>query len=101
MSESYHNTVPESGETLQVYKDKAATQDKRVLDFFKSNSRAMLSPSEILYLVFEGEGVPLTSVRRAISNLDKKGLIFRTKLTIEGQYGRQEGTWMYKQKPEQ
>ena len=52
------------------------------------------TPSAIRRMVLPD--APLTSVRRAMTNLTKDGLLEKTELKAEGIYGRPEHFWKYK-----
>ena len=72
MEENYHNTVPEEGERLHGYQEKAKTRDQMVLEVFKWNQGVTFTPSDIYEILTEwGDKILLTSVRRAISNLTR------------------------------
>ena len=75
---------------------KAVEQEAAVLAFFRSNPGAW-SPSQVHALVF-GPRVPLTSTRRAISNLSDPDRwpsppLTKTDMRIDGPFGRPEHTW--------
>lgn len=96
---SYHNTTGEKENTLAKYENKALTQDEKVLEFFKKGNRwnHSWSPSEVWIRCFgPAPKVPLTSVRRAISNLTKEGKLVRTEEKVNGPYGRNEYRWRLK-----
>jgi len=84
-----HQTVAEvvSGE------GKARRQEDRVLGWFQAHPTARVTPSEL----WRWEGVarlPLTSVRRALSNLTTQGWLRHYKSDRRpGPYGANESTW--------
>lgn len=89
---SYHNTVPVSGDDLLLAVKAAAAQDDAVLLLFGAGG--VWSPSQVhRYFTQCGHAWPLTSVRRAISNLTKAGHLVITGGTVVGPYGRRENTW--------
>jgi len=90
---SYFNTLGEKGEQLEMYQKKATSQDKLILHFFKQTPRINYTPSQVWRMLFK-EQVPLTSVRRSISNLTNEGHLKQCEERREGVYGRSEGTWI-------
>lgn len=98
---SYHDTVDEKGETLDLYEYKAKTQDSIVLKFFMSNPGIHFTPFDILEQCYMGcQKPPITSVRRAITNLERgfSGYEFGVKKSDKkkkGDYGRNNHTWYY------
>lgn len=89
---TYFNTTSASGAALQPYQDKAKSQEERILKFFAASERFLHTPSEIRRDVFD-DAVPLTSVRRAITNLTTEGKLFKTSKKREGPYKRPEYCW--------
>ena len=58
-----------------------------------------MTPAEI----WEGYGfkyknVPLTSIRRAITNLETEGLLEKTNIQKPGVYGKKNHCWIYRDK---
>lgn len=93
---SYHNTTSEGGESLRTYRQIARGQDREVLDFFATRKTNPSTPSEVHDALYAGQrgNTPLTSVRRAITNLTNAGLLKKTNLKKRGVYGRPEGCWI-------
>lgn len=99
---SYHNTTHLSGPALADAQDKATTQEEQILGYFRECYRAgspRRTPSEVWR--FFGQKWPLTSVRRAITDLSSQvdgqpprleRLAGKTKV---GVYGKPEGFWQY------
>ena len=88
---SHHNTTGENGKTLEEYEEKANAQERAVLAYFRKER--MASPSEVHQKALPG--CPLTSVRRAITNLTDKGYLRKTRVTIHGIYRRPEHLWIF------
>lgn len=86
---SYYNTNSAEGKQLNIFIKKAETQDARILNFFKQNSKIEYGASQVLKLLFD-YSVPITSVRRSITNLIKEGKLTYTGRQREGLYGRPE-----------
>ncbi len=100
----YHNTNNETGETLKESQKKAKSQDEMVLDYFKKHEMLGATPERVLrhFQIMEGlnenrwYNTPITSIRRSFSNLKKKGFIYKTGQTIEGDFGKQVAIWKAK-----
>ena len=100
----FYNTNAEKGETLKESQKKAKSQDEMVLEFLRSLDQLGVTPERCLrhFKIMEGlnenrwHNTPLTSIRRSFSNLKKKGLIYKTGETIEGDFGKQIAIWKAK-----
>ena len=90
---AFYNTVNEKGEKLRELRSSADSQEKRILDFFRKNPRILVTAEEV-HKATETGG-PLTSTRRAISNLHKSGEIVKTLKKRPGSYGIQIYCWIY------
>ena len=101
---AYYNTTKSAGRELIEFKTKATSQDGRILAYFHEETAAGLfgrTPSEIRAEVFS-DRVPLTSVRRSMSNLTAAGKLNKTASQRDGPYGRPEYVWsLVPQQPEQ
>lgn len=96
ISNAFHNTTNESGHQLQRYQNQALSQDQRLLAYFNAAYDAngdyvLLTPTNALILVFSNK-VPITSVRRALSNLTRDGKLCTCGKTM-GPYGHPESYW--------
>lgn len=93
---SYHNTTNEQREDLSQSEAKAKTQDEAVLELLKKIPDNSYTPCEIHNML--NLNCPLTSTRRALSNLTKQGLAIRTKKKKLGIYGKLNYCWtLFKQ----
>ena len=98
---SYHNTTNETGFNLAQSTSKALTQDECVLAYFKDYDNLGATPERVLrhFKIMEKlserrwSKTPIVSIRRAFSNLKRKGLIYKTDLMIMGDYGKQIHIW--------
>ena len=86
----YFNTTGETGVTLATYRNKAAEQDKEVLDII-DRLGGSASPSQVWRAV--SKKWPITSCRRAMTNLTKAGKLVKTGEKRLGEYGRAECVW--------
>lgn len=95
---TFYNTTSESGAALQQYRTKAHTQDDFILELFKKTGMA-LTPSQVWKSLFDTSRVPITSVRRSITNLTKQGLLKNTLKKRAGHFGRPEYEWQINHPP--
>ena len=59
-----------------------------------------MGPSKLTEIVFSGL-VPLTSIRRALTNLTNAGELVKTDKQMKGMYGRPEHQWRLAPKHDQ
>jgi hypothetical protein len=89
--QSYHDSGAAATTSLPTYESQARHQDEAILAHFRSQSPDYLaSPSQIWE---QFPDWPLTSVRRAMTNLTNRGELERTGGRVLGIYGRPEGLW--------
>jgi len=96
---SYHNTANEGYDNLRTYTRKAGSQDRYILAVFQNMTyRIHWTPFDVFKRLCKIDPkwnqVPITSIRRAISTLTKRGLLIKTDHKVKGQYGRLNYTWM-------
>jgi hypothetical protein len=89
---TFFNTTNESGPTLAELVAKATSQEEIVRALFEVYPNLKASPFEVRRRVFSRE-VPITSVRRAMSNLATAGFLVRTEEKAVGEYGRSCYRW--------
>ena len=78
--------------TLRESKGKVQSQEERIYQFLQSHRGDLFTPEEIHVLVFEAK-CPLTSVRRAITNLTNDGRLEKLIIRRRGNYGKKVHTW--------
>ena len=91
---TFYNTTNETGDLLQEYKDITNRQELRILEMFEYHKS--MSPSQVFKLYmgsYPNQMVPLTSIRRAITNLTNSGLLVKTSSKQKGIFGRNEYIW--------
>lgn len=93
---NFHNTNNETGAVLERSEAKVRTQEDRILDHFRRGGEH--TPDEVWGHLFKN-GTPLTSVRRAITNLTNDGYLEKTERQRIGMYGKQVYTWRYARVP--
>ena len=91
----YYNTTNESAEQLEMFESKAKTQSEIIMKFLSSKPSADYGASQLLSIVFK-DTIPITSVRRSISNLVKENKLIYTGGTREGMFGRNENLIKFK-----
>lgn len=94
---AFHNTTQETGEQLIMFTDIAERQKDIILEYLQNNPNVKLTPFEIHDACFD-DSVPITSTRRALSDLVDEGKILDTKLTGEkrpGKLGRPNFLWFF------
>jgi hypothetical protein len=86
----YYNTNRETGETLARSKATTVSQEEEIIRIFNMQPGCHLAPHN---LRFWFKNVPLTSIRRALSNLEKQGKLLKTDRMVIGSYGKMVHTW--------
>jgi hypothetical protein len=90
---SYYNTTNEKGFDLQKSHEKARNQEEIIYSFFLTYGKP-LSPSQVLKKL--NLECPITSVRRALTNLTNEDKIIKTDVQVVGLYGKKEHLWRLK-----
>lgn len=92
---SYYNTTKETTAELRHSKVKASKQDELILNFFKARPNQMFSPDDVHRNLFTEE-TPITSVRRAMTDLTDGLYLEKTEMKVMGNYGKLVHTWKLK-----
>lgn len=93
---SYHNTTKLPPRKVAEFEAQAERQEDAVLDWFERMeipAPPSLVHEELISREMIGAKTPLTSIRRAISNLTKQGLLKKTDEKMPGAFGRPEYCW--------
>lgn len=99
MITSYYNTTKETSKELAISKVKAYTQEECIMDIFFDRGSIKMTPSEVCYIFCEEyKDVPLTSIRRAMTNLTNRQQLVKTDIMREGEYGKPEHCWRLSKK---
>ena len=85
---SFYNTTQATGAVLVRFEQKAGTQETAVLNIFRTSKKG-LTASEV-FKIFPAKNTPITSIRRAITNLMENKYLVKTSIRREGIYGRPE-----------
>lgn len=88
----YYNTNKEYGAELTRSTATALGQEEKIISYFKRHPSAQLTPFDVCNLVFN-QSVPVTSVRRAMTNLADKNILKKTDAMRIGKYGKKNHTW--------
>jgi Fe2+ or Zn2+ uptake regulation protein len=88
---SFYNTITVSGRLLKKCKQDAEKQESIILDYFKKHSKLEFSACDVH--IGLRINAPLTSVRRAITNLTSQGFLNKTGNKKIGTYGKPVNTW--------
>ncbi len=96
----FHNTIDLEGQELEKQEAKTAKQDILILDVFCRHSSSKFTAFMVLDLLHMPEGKPkppITSVRRAMTNLTKRGYLIKTDEQKDGNYGVKNYLYTLKQ----
>lgn len=90
----YYNTNEENGDILKQSRAKADSQADTILEFFVQHKEQLLTPEDVWRSVYTSN-TPLTSVRRAMTDLTALGCLEKMPKMQIGQYGKQIHTWRF------
>jgi hypothetical protein len=86
----YYNTTHLDGDNLRKAERQTETQEEMIYEYFRSCG-GPLAPHHVHQAILPN--APLTSVRRAITNLASAGKLFKTDYMVRGTYGKPSHTW--------
>ena len=87
---AYYGTVPETAEERREHRTAAAAQELQVLAVFQATNQP-LAPHEVWERL--NTMAPITSIRRAMTNLTKRGELQKTDSYTRGPDGRRVHLW--------
>lgn len=88
----FYNTIGATGHDLAARQAATETQAQRILRFFQDHPRPIgWTPSEVHREALPAS--PLTSVRRAMTDLTNEGALVKTEIMRPGAYGCPEHVW--------
>jgi Fe2+ or Zn2+ uptake regulation protein len=92
---AYYNTTRETGDQLKLFVKRAKRQDEKMLEFLRKHPNKRYTPEALRLWVFgEDTKTPITSVRRALTNLKDRGLVVKSETADGiGDYGNHVHTW--------
>lgn len=89
----FYNTTGMTGEALKAAIQKAEKQEDAILLMFL-HTRKAYGPSKVMELMIRaGKTWPITSIRRALTNLTQKGDLVKMPEMVQGMYGDKEHKW--------
>ena len=93
----YYNTSNNTGSRLKEFVKNNKGQEKLILELFKINPKLALSPFEVQTALkrFKLLNAPITSIRRAITDLTSTGNLAKTTVKKLGPYGRDSYCWKF------
>lgn len=98
----YYNTTNLSGSDLDKATKGCESQDDKILAYFRQYPHDYFTPFQVLSALFLCNCVPITSVRRSISNLTDAGLLEKTDVKRTEIYGKANYCWkLAKREPKQ
>ena len=102
MKGTFWNTINLHGKDIFVSMASCDKQEDLILEFFKKHKSLAFTPFEVWKSLFL-ETVPITSIRRGITNLTDSGHLIKTESQKTEQYGKVNYLWQYNnnQEPEQ
>ena len=90
----YYNTTNQSGRALQESRTKAESQEDKILKIFNLVPERPMGPNMVMKMYNNHfTATPITSIRRAITNLTIKGKLVKHDGMEMGGYGKMEHTW--------
>ena len=87
---AFYETIEQTGSALKESNKKTRKQEELIFDLFVKRNQP-LSPSMVLNEC--GLNCPITSIRRAITDLTNSGHIVKTDRQVKGMYGKAEHLW--------
>jgi hypothetical protein len=97
MNKTFYNTTNEVGAQLEAFTETAACQEQLIITFARKVK--FFSPSHLHRYLLErkqiSENTPLTSIRRAITNLTEANRLVKTTNKVTSVYNKPEYVWQY------
>lgn len=92
----FYKTIPLNKETLARFEQTNARQQDLILFYYLVNKHMSIGPSTVERDFRKmGFNWPITSIRRAITNLTDEDYLEKTDNLSEGAYGKPEHLWRY------
>ena len=94
---SYYNTTKQKANNLKDWELKALSQESLIRKFMELNKDISFTPFEIQEAFLEEDVIwPITSVRRALTNLTKDNVLIKTDELVPADYGRPNYKWQWR-----
>lgn len=96
----FYNSINLNNKELSKENANSLKQEEFITAIFKANLNKPISPSQIhkVYGKEFSKSVPLTSIRRAITNLTSKEVLRKTSIMVTGAFGKPEYCWVMESK---
>jgi len=91
----FHNSINLKGKELEKSIARTKGQSKKIMVFMEANHLKSYTPPQIHEELFD-ESVPLTSIRRSLTDLTAKGHLRQTAEVREGLYGMSNHCWTFR-----
>ena len=96
MLEHFHDTINASGDELIAHTITCKSQEERILAIFKEKQGVAMTPFYILDIYSKlYKEVPITSIRRAMSNLTEENKLIKTRNMKKEHFGKKNFLWTY------
>jgi hypothetical protein len=92
----FYNTINLQSDELKQARLKAKSQQEFIKAVFNNHKDLKITPSQMLR-VFGNDLLPITSVRRALTNLVYENFLEKTSEKVLGIYGKPEHIWKIKE----
>jgi hypothetical protein len=93
--ERFHNSIHLEGDELRKRERKTKAQNWLILEYFRVHEYENFTPFEIQKRM-GFDNIPITSIRRAISDLTEMGYLVKTDVKRPGIYGESNYCWKLK-----
>ena len=97
---SFHNSVNAEGVQLDIFDQKARSDEIRIKNYFKLRKRKLIIPEEVRKALYPDNPMKIISIRRAMNNLANPNYrdccLIRTEEKKKGDQGRLVGCYMMK-----
>jgi Fe2+ or Zn2+ uptake regulation protein len=93
--DKFHNTTSLSGDNLKQRQIRAGSQNEAILKYFRSHLYSNFTAYE-LWQIMRLPMTPITSIRRALTDLTKLGYLLKTDIKRLGEYGELTFAWKLK-----
>lgn len=93
----FHNTIGETGDTLVASNITCETQEQKILDIFRQKGAGIAMTPFYVQEIYSKlyRAVPITSIRRAITNLTEQNKLIKTDVMRTEFFGKKNFTWKY------
>jgi hypothetical protein len=97
MLREFHNTTHESDQLAFDFNEINKAKNKDVLAVFEANPGVSFTPYQVGdIMIAKGSKMLQSSIKRAITDLTKQGLLVQTSEKVIERYGRPNYKWMLK-----